>query len=385
MIAMKKTSWLVAFIIGVVCFNATLSTADEMMCLENTQLDGKPVKLLFDSRANFNGVFLHSVKRLELKSNTINSNGIQSEAAVGDLTYSTLELDGIQARINFMIVDSPDYAYVNYDGFIGWPSVDQNILRINASVNELDFLSKVPEEATNWIHLAMITNSGTLELEVPGDHAKTEFSIDTGSDLGVELPLSAWQLWKKLHPHSPMTLVTYYSPMNGFMVKEQAWADQVKIGSLVLKNVPVTMEPPLGPKLYGYKNEATLGLGALSRFNLIVDGGNSIAYLKTDTGRRLDYPHNRLGAVFVPATGHLHEGVAIVEEGSPAYEAGVRNGDILVAVDDIAATSWDYKWLSRFYLPAGTKLHLTLQRGGKKFKTTATLRQIIPPTDGKDH
>lgn len=32
-------------------------------------------------------------------------------------------------------------------------------------------------------------------------------------------------------------------------------------------------------------------------------------------------------------------------EGSPAYEAGVRDGDSLLQVDDVPATSWSDKWI----------------------------------------
>lgn len=92
------------------------------------------------------------------------------------------------------------------------------------------------------------------------------------------------------------------------------------------------------------------------------------------------YRHNRLGAIFVPTVGHSEQAVAHVVKGGPAYDAGVRDGDILLKVDKIAVTGWNADWRSHFFLPAGTKLNLALERDGEKFETTATLRQILEPS-----
>jgi C-terminal processing protease CtpA/Prc len=80
--------------------------------------------------------------------------------------------------------------------------------------------------------------------------------------------------------------------------------------------------------------------------------------------------------------------VAQVVDGSPAYEAGVRNGDVLSHV----TIHWGL--IPRLTLrhfpddefqrgPAGTKLDLTLNRGGKTLKATAILRDIVAPGDAK--
>jgi len=124
-------------------------------------------------------------------------------------------------------------------------------------------------------------------------------------------------------------------------------------------------------------------LAALKRFVLILDGKNGSVYFQPRKGRPPRYDHNRLGAVFVPVDGHTNQAVARVVQGSPAYEAGVRDGDILLQVDDVRCTSWSANWLDRFSMKAGTKLRLTLNREGKVFSTTATLRQILEPSPNR--
>lgn len=78
-----------------------------------------------------------------------------------------------------------------------------------------------------------------------------------------------------------------------------------------------------------------------------------------------------------------HDLVAQVADGSPAQEAGIRNGDVLLRVNDSVITKANYDGYRRFSAPAGTKIRLTLSNTGKIFSTTATLREILSPTTDK--
>jgi C-terminal processing protease CtpA/Prc len=72
-----------------------------------------------------------------------------------------------------------------------------------------------------------------------------------------------------------------------------------------------------------------------------------------------------------------------VVEGGPAYVAGVRNGDVLLQVDELKVTSSNYGWENRFRMPAGTTLKLTLIRNGKTVRRKAILREILQPSFSK--
>ena len=99
--------------------------------------------------------------------------------------------------------------------------------------------------------------------------------------------------------------------------------------------------------------------------------------------------------------------LATVLDGSPAYEAGVRNGDVLSGVDvprqPNPKTNTYYQHLFQglrvtgradpksstppiqaiFEGPAGTKLTITLERGSQTVKATAVLRDIVAPEHAK--
>src|SRR5690242_15954824 len=77
--------------------------------------------------------------------------------------------------------------------------------------------------------------------------------------------------------------------------------------------------------------------------------------------------------------------IAHVVDGSPAHEAGIRNGDVLLKIADLDVTRWrtdpTVLPLSRFWQePAGTKLRLTIRRGNETPEISVLLRNILPPS-----
>src|SRR5208283_2475928 len=125
----------------------------------------------------------------------------------------------------------------------------------------------------------------------------------------------------------------FFTPGEGLVVREESWADRITFGPLVLTCVPVMEATPTEEASGGPHFEGELGLAALKRLDLIVDGGNGRAYLRTKTTAPPPYRHNRLGAEFVPTESPGSELVARVAGGSPAEEAGIRDGDVLLKLD----------------------------------------------------
>jgi hypothetical protein len=112
-------------------------------------------------------------------------------------------------------------------------------------------------------------------------------------------------------------------------------------------------------------------------------------YLTPSGDGQLGWPvlSNNISVAFVPRDLQSDDLVAHVVAGSPAYEAGIRDGDILLKVGRDVANWCDpnSKINAPFReQPAGTKFELTLKRGDKVFKTTAVLRNILPPDAPKN-
>ena len=90
------------------------------------------------------------------------------------------------------------------------------------------------------------------------------------------------------------------------------------------------------------------------------------------------YEHNRLGAVFAPRDMEAADLIAHVMDGSPAYEAGVRSGDVLQKVGDLDVTKWR---TDPTVLPLSQKAG-SRQRGDRTITASAVLRQILAPDAG---
>lgn len=366
-------------VLSLVLLSVALSFADDRIWLKNVKVNGRPVRMLFDSDAD--GIMLTSdaINRLGLKVVDPPTNGLPAYTAV-----YTVDLDGYSFQTYFSVLNLPEYAASEFDGILGWWIFHSSTLRIDGESRRITFFWHAPRGARKWTSFLVMTNSGVLDLEVPhSDGTKGIVTVDTGDPRGVELSPRLWRQWKKAHPHVPMTLRASVG-LNDFAIVEEAFADKIDVGPTRITDVPV-LELDTNDDITITRRgnqDGILGLAALSRLDFVVDGPHNVAYLRAKTSRPAPYTYNRLGAVFVATTEHPHEGVAWVIAGSPAYDAGIRDGDILLQVDGIRPRGLSSDWLSKFELPAGTKLHFTLQRNGTNFETVATLRDILKPSSG---
>ena len=300
--------------------------------------------------------------------------------AIAQTDELPVTIEGRKANVRFVVLNMPKYTAADFDGLIGMWDFSGCILRVNAEGREIDFLERLPKEISEFTALAIATNTGTLELELPGSPGTNRIlCIDTGSPDGVSLPATEWQKWKEAHAHTPRTFGTQFSLVEGLFEFEESWADEIELGPLKLTSMPIQSDDPANLQRYGPRYAGTLGLVALKlkQFDLIIDGPKVQAYLRPKKIRTKSYEHNRLGAIFAPTDQHTNQGIARVVEGSPAYNAGVRDGDRLLQVDGVRVRGWTEDWLSKFTMRSGTKLKLTLERNHTNFTTTATLRDIV--------
>jgi len=367
----------------------TAQAGDERILLDAT-INGKPARLVFDTGASDLILFSKGAERLGLK---VIEPPRDIQVAPGEvLTGSTedceLVLGTTRMKTVFRVFDPPSFLNMGVDGAVGWHSIRFNTIQIDASQRKATWLTNAPPEAATWLKFRIRSQSRILSLEIPGREGnRAVLTVDTGSSDGVALAPEKWSEWKAAHTNRPTTLMAGYMPGAGTVVMEECWAKQLIFGPLVLTNVPV-MAANVAEQAVGSPGfEASLGLAALRCLDLIIDGDLGIAYLRPRNLPPPAYQHNRLGAVFVPPDMQSRDLVARVIDGSPAYEAGIRDGDLLLKVGDLDVTKWrtdpTVLPLSRFWEgPPGTRLDLSLKRGTKTFKTTAVLRQILSPVAG---
>jgi hypothetical protein len=216
-----------------------LCLAEERIWLK-AEINDTPVRLCFDSGSNVPILSSRGLRKLGLKFVPGPTNSSSLGSFVGKTDECTLALEGARCKTSFYVLGTPRYTYDDFDGLIGWGSLDRNVVQVDAVAGIVTFLSEVPADALQWIRLPLMTNFGTLDLQITQNSPTNGvLCVDTGTDGGIALPREEWLKWGNSHAHTPRTLETLYNPQDGFVVREEAWADLISIGPLAVTGVPV--------------------------------------------------------------------------------------------------------------------------------------------------
>jgi len=372
--------------VAIICGVGSVCQADERLRLD-AKINGKPVTLFFDTGSSAFTLWRETAQRLGITvSKPADFSGAPYLAQISE--ECKLSLEGRTGKTKFIVVENKSNVSLNFDGVIGWGQLtepeDKKIVRIDVESQRITFLDKVPGYALKWTQLPVVLNSNTLKLEIRNSGEDDGIlDVDTGAPHGVSLAPRQWSMWKAEHANQPTTIDSFYMPAGGIVTVEESWAMKLVLGPLVLSDLPVGESAPIEQQLGGKRYVGSLGLAALKRFDVIIDSKHGVAYLRPKKSHHAPYPHNRLGAAFVPASTRSDELVGRVAPGSPAQAAGVKNGDVLLKVDGIDVTLRSPGAMKKFWTAAGTKVNLMLKRDGDTFETTAILREILPPVDGE--
>jgi hypothetical protein len=380
-----RRMWRLILALGAIWLGTTISRGApiERLWLD-AKINGKRVNLCFDSGARDLVLWRQSVQRLGISFTEPDTNAVLAAGTVPEgLTENcTLSLLGQEVNTQFGVLNLPDQFGSSCDGVVGWQNLGKNILQIDAVAGQMTILREVPQKALNWTRVSIVTNSSTLRLKTTRENGtESIILVDTGSEYGLSLSPERWKEWKEGHPDGAITFNIFYMPAEGVVAMEEAWADRFSAGSLLLTDVPVGQATRTEILLGGKQCDAALGLAALKRLDFIVDGKRGVAYLRPKTTRATPYRHNRSGVVFLPDNSRPDEFVALVGDGSPAYEAGIRTGDVVLEMDEINHTEMsDIRVMNRLWMSAGRKVIIKIRRDGKIFPTTVILRDILVPS-----
>jgi membrane-associated protease RseP (regulator of RpoE activity) len=372
------------------CLVACTANATDRVLVE-AKVNSQPLRFGLDTGAGIEVTIWRSIaEKLGLKFTAVSPElkPKPGEVGAGISDPVTLEFMGrLFPGSRIAVVDVPAFAIWEVQGLIGWPAINKNIWVFDLAQNNVVLADKVPDETVGWLKFPVQQDAKVLALQLPPDApggSAGVLTIDTGSPDGVHLAPRQWHEWKHTHSGPAATFDSYFMLGAGFVAKEVGWADHLTLAGLTLNEVTVEEASPSEIASWGTNYVGTLGIAALRKLVLIVDGHQGIAYINVRGGNGQAVSHNRLGAVFMPSTVQGSELIAHVAEGSPAAVAGIREGDILERINQLDVATWRTQpgvWpLNNFFTqPAGTTLDLLLKRGGKEFRVTAVLRDLLGP------
>ena len=371
------------------CVPFSLANSPDDYLVFDAKINGRPIVLALDTGAENLIMFRNTAERLDL---TVNDPPVDTELEPGRVRAGYTEKCRLsiadadfEADTHFFVIDLPfDSGTPPVDAVLGWSNMKDVILRIDSVNKKAQGLLKLPDDINQWSKWPIYDcpTISVLFIKVQSSAGQADIAlVDTGNPRGVSLNPQRWKALQNNNKGRPYTLMAYFTPAVGLKVYEERWADDLNIGDLLLSGVPFSQMDPIFEKATPGL-QAQLGLFALSRFEVIIDAPGGSFYTRKREGPHLAYQYNRAAAVFVPADPESTHLIAHVVDNGPAYQAGIRDGDILLKIDDLDVTKWqiDPKVLplSRFWnKPAGTKLQLSLMRDDKPFKAVVELKNIF--------
>jgi len=268
--------------------------------------------------------------------------GHQSFSAALPVAISTLN------GANSGFENSPDP--LSTDAYIGWPEVRQNILVFDGDTRTISAAPEIPVRAYLWLRFPLSPESSDrLVIQVPlPEGGDGNIILDTGQPWGVSIPRAQWDAWIAAHPQAPTTFHLGGLANGNASSFPEAWADQITLGSLTLTDVPI--HPASSVEDFHTKSYlGTLGLYALTRTDLVVDGPHLVAFLNPKSPPGPAYPgFNRPNVAPSPAGDFIHPGDWSVAD------------SVTLALDYIYAKSGQLQYLLGDYPAANLSLNQAL-------------------------
>jgi tetratricopeptide (TPR) repeat protein len=201
-----------------------------------------------------------------------------ADVNLGGVDNSVQPLVGNLARFSLMV----DAKGERLDGLISWPEVRDNILVFDGPEHKVQSVDTLPiDPKAGWSKFPIGPNNQLTLMTAFANGQVGTILVDTGSYIGVALPMDQWKKWRAAHPNAPSGSLEYLTPGQiGVQSVEEAWADEITIGGLTLTDVPVHPADPVESNNFGNTYAGTLGLYALARLEFVVDGKDGVVYAR---------------------------------------------------------------------------------------------------------
>jgi hypothetical protein len=289
-------------------------------------------------------------------------------ATVKDQTIIVMPLDKME-----------DIEGVAMPAMIGYETFRRFVTRIDYGAGIITLIDPKrfdPKDAGTAVPFTLANNS--VEVSGSFEGIPAIFQIDTGAscDLTLNKPFATRNDLVAKHPKGvhAMTGWGLGGPITGYATR----GHEMTIGPVKVDNLVVLMTDQDKGGFAGDEIQGNIGGGILKRFVVTFDYGNKVMYLKPlahPPGEIATYDRAGLSINRAP------EGFVVVNvtKNAPAETAGLKNGDMIVAVDGMKTTQIALPDLrARLRTdPSGTQIELKIQDGAKTKFVRLTLRDLI--------
>jgi membrane-associated protease RseP (regulator of RpoE activity) len=171
--------------------------------------------------------------------------------------------------------------------------------------------------------------------------------------------------------------VAHEEGLNGIMPHKVARVTTLHIGPFQLENlIGVFLDEEAMGEATILGQDGFFGHESLRRFHVVFDYPHAVMYLKPNASFDKEFDFNMAGLILK----RLPDGrisVFDVVENSPAANAGINAGDVVVEIDGRDVRDIGFMELESIFTHEGTTLTVAFERGDERFDREITLRRLI--------
>lgn len=272
----------------------------------------------------------------------------------------------------------------NKDGVIGGDLLSTLVTRIDYEKETVDFYDAASYEYSGKgevIPLVMMGNFLFVEAKVylygKAQPLDAFFMVDTG--VRLSLFNTGYAKKHKLAGQSPKTTtgVTGFG-IGGISRGTVGRVRGIELGSIRFDNPVMDFCIDEAGSLADTSFSGIIGADILHRFNVVIDYSRSRMILERNRFFEAPFEFDMSGIRFVmegPDFGSLE--VYSIFDGSPAAEAGLREGDVVTAIDGKPSAQFTRETLREYMEREGETVRLSIERDGKTQEIELRLRRMV--------
>lgn len=342
----------------------------------NAKINNKRTLLEWNTFLPYRIIFSKSAERVGLRTfQAENKKYYKTEPVFLDIGKAK------ESFIDFIVLDPPFTPTV--EGFIGVFDFIGEVVEIDWENRNISLSTFSEKMKNDWITYNIDCSLGFLSIlcKTPSGEKK-RIGISTGDPIGIFIGGAAWADWQNENVGIGKTVETYFSAQNGFQAREVFLSNYLIDEKLRFNNIIISKNSD--QYLLNNKVEILLGLQSLSCYRVIIDLMRMKMHFKKNEGEpatSYEYPYSMIGATFVPESMESNICKCFVLDESPAAKAGLKDGDVLVAIDGNNIDDWktnqETRKTMKFSGKSGKEMILKIEREGEVMKKKVELVDLL--------
>lgn len=279
-----------------------------------------------------------------------------------------------------------EYAGVNVHGILSANAFSRYVIRINYDRKVITLYDresyKLREQGFVALPLEIYRNKLYLRTAMfvqQDSMVAVKLLIDTGAGLPLLLFSNTHEM---LHAPENALPTNIGMGLGGYLEGFTGRVAKLNLGDFSENNIVSyfqTIDSTLINSEYLNGRNGLIGNTLLGRFTVIIDYQNAKIWLKPSRNFKKEFVYDRSGINLIASgAGFRTFNVQSVLPGSPAEEADIRRGDVIVRVGLAPAALLSLGDLQRiFQKKPGKKITVVIKRNGKRMKKKIVLRDLI--------